>query len=110
MQAIRELRVAVGADEPAGVTSSVGVACSAELPEDRDEDALQVAADLAMYDAKRTGRDGYAVHLGPGLALDRPALALPARHAAVDDVDDLARAVALQQARGDGARAGRRRR
>ena len=66
VQAIRELRVEVGSDEPAGVTASVGVACSAELPEGRDEDALLVAADLAMYDAKRTGRDGYAVHHGQG--------------------------------------------
>ena len=33
--------------------------------------------------------------------LDRPALAPPARHAAVDDVDDVARAEALEQARGD---------
>ena len=64
VQAIRELRVPVGATEPAAVTASVGVACSSELPEGRDEDALLVASDLAMYNAKRTGRDGYAVHQG----------------------------------------------
>src|SRR5215210_4905358 len=36
------------------------------------------------------------------LPLDRPALALPARHAAVHHVDHVARAEALEDARGDG--------
>ena len=36
--------------------------------------------------------------------LDRPALPAPGRHAAVDDVDDVARAVALEQAGGHRAR------
>ena len=46
----------------AGVTASVGVASSGELPDEADEDALLAAADVAMYEAKRTGSDGYAVH------------------------------------------------
>jgi diguanylate cyclase (GGDEF)-like protein/PAS domain S-box-containing protein len=66
VQAVRELRVDVGADEPAGVTASVGLACSGEWAEASDEGALLMAADVAMYDAKRIGRDGYAVYLGAG--------------------------------------------
>ena len=47
-------------------------------------------------------RDGQQ-HAALGLhgLLGRPALALPQRHAALDDVDDLLAAVALEQARGD---------
>jgi PleD family two-component response regulator len=47
------------------VTASVGLACSGELPEELDEDAMLAAADVAMYQAKRTGRDRYAVHRAP---------------------------------------------
>jgi diguanylate cyclase (GGDEF)-like protein/PAS domain S-box-containing protein len=62
VQAVRELSVDAGAGQRAAVTASVGVACSEELPDDRDEDTLLAAADVAMYEAKRTGRDGYVVH------------------------------------------------
>jgi PleD family two-component response regulator len=41
------------------------LACSGELPEELDEDAMLAAADMAMYQAKRTGRDRYAVHGSP---------------------------------------------
>jgi diguanylate cyclase (GGDEF)-like protein/PAS domain S-box-containing protein len=62
VQAIRELRVDIGDGRRAAVTASVGIACSAELSDETDEDSLLAAADLAMYDAKRHGRDRYAVH------------------------------------------------
>ena len=63
-----------------------------------------IAADLAMYQAKRTGRDRYAVHAAHLLGVYRPALAPPARHAAVHHVQHLARAVAAQQAAAGAAR------
>jgi diguanylate cyclase (GGDEF)-like protein/PAS domain S-box-containing protein len=53
VHAVRELEVAPGA----AVTASVGVACSGELPGELDEERLLMAADDAMYEAKRTGRD-----------------------------------------------------
>jgi diguanylate cyclase (GGDEF)-like protein/PAS domain S-box-containing protein len=62
VQAVRELRVDAGKGREARVTASVGIACSAELSEDRDEDTVLAAADLAMYRAKRSGRDRFAVH------------------------------------------------
>jgi diguanylate cyclase (GGDEF)-like protein/PAS domain S-box-containing protein len=62
VQAVRELSVDVGDGRHAAVTASVGVACSDELPDGGDEDALLAAADVAMYEVKRTGRDGYLVH------------------------------------------------
>jgi diguanylate cyclase (GGDEF)-like protein/PAS domain S-box-containing protein len=64
VQALRELSVDIGSGEQVSITASVGLACSSELPDDRDEDTVLVAADLAMYEAKRTGRDGYVVHGG----------------------------------------------
>jgi diguanylate cyclase (GGDEF)-like protein len=64
VQAVRELSVDVGDGRIASVTASVGVACSAELADERDEDGLLAAADFAMYEAKRSGRDSYAVHRG----------------------------------------------
>jgi diguanylate cyclase (GGDEF)-like protein/PAS domain S-box-containing protein len=57
VQAIRELDVEPGA----AVTASVGLVSSAELPGERDEESLLLAADDAMYAAKRGGRDGYRV-------------------------------------------------
>jgi diguanylate cyclase (GGDEF)-like protein/PAS domain S-box-containing protein len=62
VQAVRELSVEVGNNLHATVTASVGVASSDELAEEHDEDALLAAADVAMYEAKRGGRDGHAVH------------------------------------------------
>jgi diguanylate cyclase (GGDEF)-like protein len=59
---VRELAVDVGGGHEASVTASVGVACSGELAERCDADGLMAAADVAMYEAKRTGSDGYAVH------------------------------------------------
>ena len=44
------------------MTASVGAASSGELTDERDEDALLAAADVAMYAVKRGGRDGHAVH------------------------------------------------
>jgi diguanylate cyclase (GGDEF)-like protein len=64
VQAVRELSVDVGDGQIASVTASVGVASSAELADERDEDGLLAAADFAMYEAKRSGRDSYAVHRG----------------------------------------------
>jgi diguanylate cyclase (GGDEF)-like protein len=57
VQAIRELEVEAGAS----VTASVGVVCSGDLLGEPDEETLLVAADDAMYAAKRGGRDGYRV-------------------------------------------------
>jgi diguanylate cyclase (GGDEF)-like protein/PAS domain S-box-containing protein len=57
VQSVRELSVDVGDGRIATVTASVGVACSDELPDERDEDALLAFADFAMYEAKRKGRD-----------------------------------------------------
>ncbi|MBA3260922.1 MAG: PAS domain S-box protein [Thermoleophilaceae bacterium] len=65
VQALRELHVDGGDGKPVAVTASVGVACSGELPEDADDESLLAVADLAMYSAKRTGRDRYAVHDTP---------------------------------------------
>ena len=62
VQAVRELSVDIGDGRRAGVTASVGIASSGELSDDVDEDALLGAADVAMYEAKRSGSDGYAVH------------------------------------------------
>jgi diguanylate cyclase (GGDEF)-like protein/PAS domain S-box-containing protein len=62
VQAIRDLSLDIGDGRRAAVTASVGIASSAELSDEADEDSLLAAADLAMYDAKRRGRDGYAVH------------------------------------------------
>lgn len=42
--------------------ASVGLASSGELDDEVDEDVLLAAADIAMYEAKRAGSDGYAVH------------------------------------------------
>jgi diguanylate cyclase (GGDEF)-like protein/PAS domain S-box-containing protein len=66
VQAVRELSIDVGDGRRASVTASVGGACTGELPDAADEDTLLAAADLAMYEAKRSGRDGYAVHLDAG--------------------------------------------
>jgi GGDEF domain-containing protein len=44
------------------ITASVGLAGTDGMPGERDEDAVLAAADLAMYRAKRGGRDGYALH------------------------------------------------
>jgi diguanylate cyclase (GGDEF)-like protein len=57
---IRELELA-GTGQRAGVTASVGVAATSELPADRDEDTVLAAADQAMYEAKRGGRDRYVI-------------------------------------------------
>ncbi len=62
VQALRELRIETAEGREVASTASIGLACSGELPEERDEDVVMAAADLAMYDAKRTGRDRYAVH------------------------------------------------
>ena len=62
VQAVRDLEVDIGRGRAASVTASVGVSASDELGDDRTEDALLAAADVAMYRAKRTGRDSYAVH------------------------------------------------
>jgi diguanylate cyclase (GGDEF)-like protein/PAS domain S-box-containing protein len=66
VQAVRELSVDIGDGREASVTASVGVASSGELPDAADEDTLLAAADVAMYEAKRAGRDGHAVHLDAG--------------------------------------------
>jgi diguanylate cyclase (GGDEF)-like protein/PAS domain S-box-containing protein len=65
VQTLRELRVEVGGGGRAGITASVGIAVSSELPDDRDEETMLAAADLAMYEAKRGGRDRYVVHTVP---------------------------------------------
>jgi diguanylate cyclase (GGDEF)-like protein/PAS domain S-box-containing protein len=59
VHAVRELRV--DAESEASVTASIGVAVTSELPPDGDEDTLLAAADLAMYESKRHGRDGFSV-------------------------------------------------
>jgi diguanylate cyclase (GGDEF)-like protein/PAS domain S-box-containing protein len=67
VQALRELHIDGGDGKAATITASVGVACSSELPDDADDEGLLAAADVAMYRAKRTGRDRYAVqHERPG--------------------------------------------
>jgi diguanylate cyclase (GGDEF)-like protein/PAS domain S-box-containing protein len=66
VQALRELRVDPGEGRPpVAITASVGIVCSGELPEGATDDSLLAAADAAMYDAKRTGRDRHAVHGTP---------------------------------------------
>ena len=60
VQALRELRVDSGGG--VAITVSVGLACTDELPANRNEDTVLAAADLAMYRAKRSGRDRFAVH------------------------------------------------
>jgi PleD family two-component response regulator len=62
VQAVRELSVDIGDGRHAGVTASVGVATSGEWDDEVDDDALLAAADIAMYEAKRAGSDGYVVH------------------------------------------------
>ena len=62
VQAVRELSVDIGDGRRASVTASVGAASSKALAEERDEDALLAAADVAMYEAKRGGRDSHAFH------------------------------------------------
>jgi diguanylate cyclase (GGDEF)-like protein/PAS domain S-box-containing protein len=68
VEAVRELRVDDGQGGEVAITSSVGLACSEDLPDEHDEDAALAAADEAMYRAKRGGRDGYAVHGAAGEA------------------------------------------
>jgi diguanylate cyclase (GGDEF)-like protein/PAS domain S-box-containing protein len=62
VQAVRELSVDIGDGRHASVTASVGAASSGELADEHDEDALLAAADIAMYEVKRGGRDGHLVH------------------------------------------------
>ena len=76
-----------------------------DVDEDRDGEHRSAAAEHADGDAdgqpERDGEQHLAQAVGSRL-LDRPALALPQRHAAVDDVDDVAGAVALHEAGADG--------
>jgi diguanylate cyclase (GGDEF)-like protein/PAS domain S-box-containing protein len=62
VEALRELRVDDGDGGTVAITASVGLACTGELPAERDEDTVLAAADLAMYRAKRSGRNRFAVH------------------------------------------------
>jgi diguanylate cyclase (GGDEF)-like protein len=66
VHALRELDVDAGDGKEVAVTASVGVACSSEIPDDMDDDGLLAAADIAMYNAKRTGRNRHAVHQDAG--------------------------------------------
>ena len=50
-------RASGGASAAGAQTLSIGVASLASLPEDADAAALQTAADSALYEAKRAGRD-----------------------------------------------------
>lgn len=50
-------RASGGASAAGAQTLSIGVASLASLPEDADAPALQTAADAALYEAKRAGRD-----------------------------------------------------
>jgi diguanylate cyclase (GGDEF)-like protein/PAS domain S-box-containing protein len=59
VRAVREGAPVVDAGRTRRVTASVGIAAFAEGV---DADELLISADLAMYDAKKAGRDGYAVH------------------------------------------------
>ena len=53
---IRQVAVRTGSTD-VQVTSSAGVASTAEMPSDFDAQALLKAADTALYQAKRDGRD-----------------------------------------------------
>jgi diguanylate cyclase (GGDEF)-like protein/PAS domain S-box-containing protein len=59
---VETVRAEAGTDEDTGgpITISVGVAMLDEHPAP-STDAIVAAADLAMYEAKRAGRNGYAV-------------------------------------------------
>jgi two-component system cell cycle response regulator len=77
--AAERLRASVAAaafDTPDGspvhLTVSVGVACSPEHP--ASPDALLAAADQALYDAKRGGRNRVTVALAPLAGAGSPAL------------------------------------
>jgi diguanylate cyclase (GGDEF)-like protein/PAS domain S-box-containing protein len=66
VQDLRRLRVDAGDGGWIALTASIGLASTDELSPDSDEEGLLAAADAAMYRAKRSGRDGLAVHRPPG--------------------------------------------
>ncbi|MDX6683480.1 MAG: hypothetical protein QOG94_3519, partial [Solirubrobacteraceae bacterium] len=59
VRAIREEAAVVAGDRPRRVTTSIGIAPFGRA--DLSGEALLIEADLAMYEAKEAGRDGYAV-------------------------------------------------
>lgn len=69
VQAIREEATIVGTERPLRVTTSIGIALFDAGPASGEE--MLINADLAMYDAKDAGRDGYAMHVPDGGARPR---------------------------------------
>lgn len=61
VEAIRSCEVVLGDGRTVHVTASTGVAAFDEL-EDPTDESLLIAADLAMYKAKDSGRDRIALH------------------------------------------------
>ena len=61
VSAVRDHTALLSGEQRAHVTTSVGVAMF-EDQESLSGDAILVEADLAMYDAKEAGRDGYAFY------------------------------------------------
>jgi diguanylate cyclase (GGDEF)-like protein/PAS domain S-box-containing protein len=69
VRAVREEATMVGGDHVLRVTTSIGIAVFAADRVSGEE--MLINADLAMYDAKEAGRDGFAVHVPDGDARPR---------------------------------------
>lgn len=73
------LREAVQEAQPAGLGVTVSLGVSAATGEQVDYDTLFRAADAALYDAKRTGRNRVAVSRRAGASREQPTASAPAR-------------------------------